>query len=73
MQNNINLNYLTFAQSLIGTEYGQPILPEWIDREYFFAIIKSLKENKIDHKPLETYYKLNINYLSNRFELISNF
>ncbi|CAF0731081.1 unnamed protein product [Brachionus calyciflorus] len=54
---------------LIGHENGTPLLPSFIERNVLDAIIKCLSENGRDCSSLKNYYKLNINYLSNRYEL----
>lgn len=62
--------HLKIIKSIIGDEYGTQTLPEWIEREKFDLILRCLKEINCDSSPLEKCYKLNINYLSNRYELI---
>ncbi|RNA28359.1 NACHT and WD repeat domain-containing 2 [Brachionus plicatilis] len=54
--------------SLIGDEYGTSILPDFIERSKYEAIIRCLKEAEVECSTLENYFRLNINYLSNRYE-----
>lgn len=65
-QDSIGINFL----SLIGDLYGYNDVPEWIERQNFEIIIQCLKEAYLDFDSLTYFYHLNINYLSNRYELV---
>jgi hypothetical protein len=64
--NSIGITFL----SLLGNVYGPIDLPDWIERNKFEAILQCLKESNLDVKLLDKFYCLNINYLSNRYEII---
>ena len=64
--NSIGINFLC----LIGNLYALNDLPDWIERNKYETIIQCLKEEaNQDVKLIEKFYCLNINYLSNRYEL----
>jgi hypothetical protein len=60
-----------FLEALLGDVYGETILPLNIERVNFEKIINCLQEKKIDHLLLQSFYKLNKNFLVNKYELIS--
>lgn len=64
----INIRYL---KGIIADEYGSPLTPLYFERYQFEIIIEALKEQNLEFEILEKYFKLNINYLSNRYGLIS--
>jgi hypothetical protein len=49
------------------------MLPRWIERKHFETIKDCLSAIKKDIRDLEEHYKLNINFLANRYELTSIF
>lgn len=59
-------------KAVIGDDLGYKLLPRWIDRTHFETVVECLKREATDVTNLEDFYTLNINYLSNRFELGGN-
>lgn len=68
----MKLKFFFFDQAIIGDDIGQDLLPRWIERKHFEIIKDCLSAINKDINDLEEHYKLNINYLSNRYELSSN-
>jgi hypothetical protein len=66
-----NFNFICLFKGLIAKEYGTPLTPLYFERYQFEVILDALKEENLDCEALEKYFKLNINNLSNRYELIS--
>ncbi len=61
----IGLNFL----AIIGDDIGYKLLPRSVERIHFETVIKCLQVKGINVSNLEKFYKLNINHLSNIYEL----
>lgn len=59
---------ITFL-SLVGDVYGLVDLPVSIERNKFDILMQTLREANLNYSLIEQYYELNINYLSNKYEL----
>ena len=55
---------------LVGDEYGDRLLPPWFDRDTFEVLVECLQHdaNAADVLALTHAYRLNKNYLNNRYE-----